>query len=368
MPAARFQRLRRALDPFGGRSTLASLPLPTSSDDVFPDPMRRAASLSFLLLRETDPTRLRERIVADTLRLFRADAVRLFEPDTASGELRLTQSLGGDLLPASALVLEELLATNAVRAGKSLLSTHSRLYPALQPLAEQCAHDGVILQALLVRANSETHGVAVAYWLEKKRPQYDERSAFYLFWDNVGLALATSNERQRVRRELLELEQLAFRDELTGLPNQRALNTELDRRLEPGSSPVTVLHVDFDGMREANNSPLGYEAGGDFLIRTVGQAIPTLLSREDFTARLHRAGDEFACVLETGADGQARAAELESRLDRLEVPETHRDFYGGASVGWAVSQPGDTPSTLIARAAELMRERKRERHRQSRPS
>jgi diguanylate cyclase (GGDEF)-like protein len=330
--------------------------------DPFEDPLRRAASLSYLLLKETDSARLRQRIVEDTRRLFGADVVRLFEPSEHVG-MGLTQQVGSQLLPESARALERELAARALVADKSLLSTHPRLYPELRRFAENAERDGVITQALVIRAHSETLGVAAVHWLGRERPGYEERSGVYFFWDNVGLAVGLSNERRRIEQELERLQRLALYDELTGLPNHLLLKQGLERRLGPDQPPVTLLYVDFDGMREANNSSLGYEAGGDVLIRTVGQAIPRLLAEHELIARVHRAGDEFACLLRPGADGGAEAIGLEQELDRLEVPRTHSTFYGGASVGHATSTPDDTAKTLIARAAESMHRRKRERKR-----
>ncbi len=327
--------------------------------DLFDDPLRRAASLSYMLLKEADRTRLRERIVEHTLRLFQADVVRLFEPTDHAG-LELVQQVGSERLPESAHALEWVLAARALAAEKSLLSTHPRLYPELRPFADDAQRDGVITHALLIRAHEDTLGVVAVHWLGRDRPGYEQRDGVYLFWDNVGLAVALSNERQRIEQELDRLERIAHYDELTGLPNQLLLKQELKRRLHPDQPPVTLLHVDFDGMREANNT-LGYEAGGDVLIRTVGHAIPHLLADHELTARLHRAGDEFACVLQPGADGPARATSLEQELDRLEITAPHKAFYRGASVGHATSTPDDTAETLIARAARSMHERKRKR-------
>ena len=72
-------------------------------------------------------------------------------------------------------------------------------------------------------------------------------------------------------------------------------------------------------MHEANNS-LGYEAGGDVLIRTVGQAIPRLLTDHERTARLHRAGDEFACLLQPEADGGGARGQTRTRKRRPPRP------------------------------------------------
>jgi hypothetical protein len=51
--------------------------------DPFADPLQRAASLSYLLLKATDPGRLRKRIVEDTRRLLQADAVSCSSPAKA---------------------------------------------------------------------------------------------------------------------------------------------------------------------------------------------------------------------------------------------------------------------------------------------
>jgi hypothetical protein len=166
------------------------------SIDSLADALRRAASLSYLLLKETDPVRLRKRIVEDTCRLLRADAVRLFEFGE-EGRLELIEGAGLQRLPESARRLEPALAERAVEAGKSLISDHPRLYPELRGLADHCERERVIVHALLVRANDETLGVAVVHWIGRERPGYEERRGFYLYWDNVGLRLAIGTGRVR---------------------------------------------------------------------------------------------------------------------------------------------------------------------------
>jgi diguanylate cyclase (GGDEF)-like protein len=273
------------------------------------------------------------------------------------------QQVGSARLPESGRTLETALVARALVAEKSLISTHPRLYPELRPFADDAHREGVTTHALLIRAYAETLGVVAPHWLGRDRPGYEERMGAYLFWDNVGLAVALSNERRRIEFEREQFERLAHYDELTGLPNDRVLNRELERRLGPDCLPVVLLYVDFDGMREANNSPLGYEAGGNVLIQAVGQGIRGLLAQDELATRIHSAGDEFACLLQPGAHGPTRAAALEQALDKLKLPDSHKPFYRGASVGHATSTPNDTADTLIARAAASMHERKRTRRR-----
>ena len=94
----------------------------------------------------------------------------------------------------------------------------------------------------------------------------------------------------------------------------------------------------------------------------MGGAIAGFARSGEFAARLHTRGDEF-CLLLPGptATTERRAAELEAALDSLEVPETHRHVYRGASVGPAWRRPGETPGQTLGRASERMHARKAER-------
>src|SRR5262249_1018388 len=141
------------------------------------------------------------------------------------------------------------------------------------------------------------------------------------------------------------------------------LDKELDRH-EP-TMQLSVLAMDFDGMREANSAFASYELGGDVLIRAVGEALRKVTRDGEFPARLYTAGDEFALLLpryDEPAAG-ARATEIEAHLDALAVPETHRDVYRGASVGYATRQAGETPGQVLGRAVKAMRDRKLQRSR-----
>lgn len=330
------------------------------SSGLWDNSLRVAASLAHMVVRERSPDRARELILEQTARLLDANLVRLFEPH--QGALQYTLSSGETRLPASAIEMERELLERATAQHRSLLSTHPRLDPALRGLAARCAQDGVIVHVLLIRADQATHGAACVHWVGRDRPPFESRVGFYLYWDQIGIAMATMHERALVQRELGRLHELALRDDLTGLPNGRALSEELERRFDEGT-PFSLLVIDFDGMRDANNQ-LGYQAGGDVLIRTVGTALSGLLEADEFGARLHTAGDEFACIARTSEEEEARerASRLEQGLASIDVPSTHRGLYRGASVGYATPVPGETPISLIARASASMRRRKRERY------
>jgi hypothetical protein len=124
--------------------------------------------------------------------------------------------------------MEAALLPRARAAGKSLISTHPCLDPELAGLAAHCQEAEITTHLLLIRAHQQTYGAVGMHWLGVPRPvDYDGRSVFYTYWDNAGLAFATAVERERVEAELEQLRRNAFTDRLTGLPNDQALQREL---------------------------------------------------------------------------------------------------------------------------------------------
>jgi diguanylate cyclase (GGDEF)-like protein len=319
--------------------------------------LRRAVGLTYELLRERDVDRLRETIARHARELLSASVVRSFQPG-ADLEWRLV----GDAAPLPPLAeeMERELLPRAVAAQKSLISSHPALDASLGDLAERCAAAGLVTHLLLVRARGETHGAYAVHWHRRSRPPYEQRVGFYYYWDTVGIAVAAAKERARIDAELAGLRQRAFVDALTGLPNGHALDEELRRH---DATPLGVLALDFDGMREANARFASYAAGGDVLISAVGRGLASLLAPGEFAARMYTAGDEFAVLLPgaTEASTQLRAAQIEHALDLLDVPETHRPVYRGASVGFSIRRGDESAGQALGRAIEAMRRRKLER-------
>lgn len=121
-----------------------------------------------------------------------------------------------------------------------------------------------------------------------------------IFIVGLGVLLIAMCARMRVAikatsRTQTHLEQLALRDELTGLPNRRYMNGDLVARLEQeviknGSLTLVCCYVDIDNLKEINDQ-MGHRAG-DALIQGVGRALQSLSSTEDSDA-IRVGGDEF---------------------------------------------------------------------------
>ncbi|SFF32568.1 diguanylate cyclase domain-containing protein [Blastococcus tunisiensis] len=117
---------------------------------------------------------------------------------------------------------------------------------------------------------------------------------------------ALLQERDRNRACLTRIEELAFTDPLTGLPNRRRLEEQVETAIwdaRSGADTVALLFVDLDGFKAVNDG-LGH-AAGDELLQTVARTLRSRLRRGDLLARL--GGDEFLVALPGLAPDSARA-------------------------------------------------------------
>jgi diguanylate cyclase (GGDEF)-like protein len=110
----------------------------------------------------------------------------------------------------------------------------------------------------------------------------------------------------------LQLERIAYFDELTQLPNRRVFKGRLDELLAAGpsrSNSFAVLLIDLDRFKQINDT-LGHEAG-DQLLREVADRLRQSVLEQHTVARL--GGDEFA-VLVPGLNQKQDAATVAHRL------------------------------------------------------
>lgn len=129
--------------------------------------------------------------------------------------------------------------------------------------------------------------------------------------------LAIQNDITARKLAEQEVEQLAFNDEITGLPNRRLFVDRVERAMAltvGGKSFGAVIMVDLDHFRRVNEGR-GY-AAGDALLRQVAERFSEVLRAEDTLARL--GGDEFGVVLPILGKDMAGTAQAARRVaDRL---------------------------------------------------
>ena len=140
------------------------------------------------------------------------------------------------------------------------------------------------------------------------------------------------------RRLVRELEHLASRDALTGLPNTRAFEAAIDRRLA-GSETFALLVGDVDQLGALSGG--NHEAAED-LLRRLADVLSAAKRTGDDIARI--GDDEFAILSSLHVhDARTYAAELERLLSLSGV---------GVTFGWA-THPRDAATSLgLYRAAE----------------
>ena len=96
---------------------------------------------------------------------------------------------------------------------------------------------------------------------------------------------------------------LARSDDLTTLPNRRAVLAALERSLTDGT-PLGLMILDLDGFKDINDA-LGHPAG-DTVLQEIGGRMRAALDKRMMVARL--GGDEFAVV--AGIDDEIELMEL----------------------------------------------------------
>ncbi|MGH9092916.1 MAG: putative bifunctional diguanylate cyclase/phosphodiesterase, partial [Acidimicrobiales bacterium] len=141
----------------------------------------------------------------------------------------------------------------------------------------------------------------------------------------------------------------ALTDELTGLPNRRALLAEADRRRPSPAAPQELIFLDLDRFKVMNDY-LGHGVG-DKVLATIADRIRDSIGPMDFAARL--GGDEFVILLGT-EDGRAPvvvvAEELLDVISRPMVIDGMEIVHSG-SIGIAISdEPGHTAEELLGQA------------------
>ena len=139
----------------------------------------------------------------------------------------------------------------------------------------------------------------------------------------------------------------ANHDELTALPNRRALIEELNTRLRAGRD-MAVMVIDLDRFKVMNDY-LGH-ANGDRLLITMADRIRTSIRANDFVARF--GGDEFVFLVDRAKSEMEVLAGAYRILDVIaeEVDIAGQKMNHTASIGVAVAQPGSTSLELLSRA------------------
>lgn len=186
-------------------------------------------------------------------------------------------------------------------------------------------------------------GVLVVGW---RAPQAEIDPGKRRLVEVISVEAAVALDRGAALERLTEMARI---EPLTGLPNRRAWEHELDRELARAArqgSPLAVAMLDLNGFK-AHNDTQGH-AAGDRILRTVSAAWLPLVRATDTVARY--GGDEFAISLP-----DCPINEAQSLMERL---ASAVDSVIGFSAGVALWNGTETRHELVRRADEALYEAK----------
>ena len=163
--------------------------------------------------------------------------------------------------------------------------------------------------------------------------------------DGIAVTFLDNTESQKNRQQL---KHIAYHDELTGLPNRKALIEHVDSSLQrcrrtPGHNSA-ILFLDFDRFKQVNDT-LGHEAGDQLLIRIAQKLNENLRDGDIFSstagaclpARL--GGDEFVVLLDGIRDKEDALVVARRLLKVFNQPHliAGQEVTSTASIGIAVN-------------------------------
>lgn len=173
----------------------------------------------------------------------------------------------------------------------------------------------------------------------------------------VTYLIETSRAEFALRIERAKLMELAYKDQLTGLPNRAECHRRIDRMEADDVHDYTMAFIDLNNLKDANDR-FGHNTG-DELLRSIARVIESVFGEHGFCARW--GGDEFvACVFGPPELGERLIAEFEQRLDEADRT-SGLPVKLSAACGSVVSTADDprNPTEALRGADSAMYEKKK---------
>lgn len=166
----------------------------------------------------------------------------------------------------------------------------------------------------------------------------------------ASLAVHQWRTTRRMRR-------LAMTDELTGVPNRRAVLRKLEPILREDDASCALLIIDIDHFKQINDR-YGHPEG-DEALKLVAECLRNRIAQPSFLGRL--GGEEFIVVLPRADLSGARdlAEQLREEVMTIDTRRWLADRQITVSIGLTLSVANDTLSTVLQRADAALYEAKR---------
>jgi diguanylate cyclase (GGDEF)-like protein/PAS domain S-box-containing protein len=150
----------------------------------------------------------------------------------------------------------------------------------------------------------------------------------------ILLAIEDITERKKYEEKI---QQMAFHDSLTGLPNRKLLSDRLGivlAQAKRNKKKVGIVMLDLDNFKDVNDT-LGHDVG-DILLKAVAERLSGTLRKSDTVARF--GGDEFVLIFPDMEVIEEAIQVVQKIIDRFHKPfliDTHQ-LVVTTSIGIAV--------------------------------
>ncbi len=166
--------------------------------------------------------------------------------------------------------------------------------------------------------------------------------------DRPSTVLGIFTDLSTLHEKDQQLDQLAFHDALTDLPNQRRLHLHIEETIRNSRRPLMLIWIDLDHLKRINDS-FGHEQG-DAVLLDVAERLKACLPEGDLLGRL--GGDEFLVVHHPDSGNEAEDPLPKRLLQAIQKPLALRgnrlviSLSGCAGVSLYPSQGGNAQDLL----------------------
>lgn len=179
------------------------------------------------------------------------------------------------------------------------------------------------------------------------------KAPFFTPDGGVGGVVGIVHDITERKRAEERIQQLAFHDILTSLPNRALLRDRIGqmiRQCERSGSRFAILFLDLDGFKTINDT-FGQRTG-DQLLRAVAGRLNGVVRKSDTLARV--GGDEFVALLPEVQDEESAARVARKILFDLAVPFLlgPHEIFTSASIGIALFPADGRDLDVLLRNAD----------------
>ena len=203
-----------------------------------------------------------------------------------------------------------------------------------------CSDRDRLFEAL--KQDSSCHGMEARFRKKNGEILWGLLSATQTDIDGIPCLISITRDISEAKAAEKEIWNLAFFDQLTGLPNRRMLLDRLRHSLASSARSGhrrALLFVDLDNFKDLNDS-LGHQIG-DLLLQEVAVRLSACVRESDTVARL--GGDEFVVMLgDLSASAEEAASQAEAVAAKIlaAIAEpfwlADRESFSAASIGITV--------------------------------